>query len=143
MREDFEKWLFIMDDELDNFLNKLPNEISEKLNYTLDSLDFLEKWMLNSFDDHKELLSKNKKGIQDKIARYIGETFRTNLNAKWDIKFDDPKFAFYGLPILVERQNGNTIVCPHSLSTTTLARRKGDFLSTILSNNIKRLGEKK
>ena len=141
MREDFENWLFAMDDELDKFLTELPTEVSKKLNYTPESLDILEEWMLKNFSDHKELLSKNNKKVQDNISRYIGETFRKNLDSKWSIRFDDQKFAFFGLPILIE--NGNTIVCPHTLSTTTLARREANFLSTILFNNITRLGEKR
>ena len=84
MREDFENWLFAMDDELDKFLTELPTEVPKKLNYTPESLDILEEWMLKNFSDHKELLSKNNKKVQDNISRYIGETFRKNLDSKWN-----------------------------------------------------------
>lgn len=136
MREDFENWLFQMDEALDKFKSSLPSEMSSKLDYSIDSLDVLEKWMLEKFDNHTELLDKKNKTLQDQISRYIGETFRKKLKCKWDIQIDDPKFAFYGLPILVEKDTSNTIVCPYTLSTTVISRKKHNFLSTILKNKI-------
>jgi hypothetical protein len=140
MREDFEMWLFDMDDALDRFINAMPNELGFSLDFSEASLDHIENWLLDQYKDHTKLLEIDNKEIHDGLSRYIGETFRKHLNAKWDIRFDDPKFAFYGLPILVEKENGNTIICAHTLVTTAVARRTGTFLSTILRNNIKRLG---
>ncbi|WP_103069649.1 hypothetical protein [Aquimarina sediminis] len=137
-REDFEQWLFYMDDILEKFILNFKDQSRETLDYSVDSLDILENWMLNSFEDHKELMVEGNKILRDQISRYIGETFRKNLECKWDIKFEDPKFAFYGLPILVEKDSGNTIICPHALSTTTIARKRGDFLSKLLNNNMKK-----
>ncbi len=131
MKEDFEKWLFCMDNILEEFVSYFKELTGGNLDYSIGSLNVLEKWMLDRFISHEELQDKKNKMLQDQITRYIGEIFRKNLKCKWSIKFDDPKFVFYGLPILIEKETGNTIVCPHTLSTTAIMRRQNDFLSKI------------
>lgn len=139
MNEEFEHWLFYMDDALLEFQKMVPEPLMNKLDYSIGSLDQLEDWMLKTFDNPNMLLEESNKVIQDRISRYIGETYRKILNAQWSIRVDDPDFAFYGLPIIVEKETQNTIICPHTMSTTTVDRNRGNFLSTILKNNVKKL----
>ena len=134
-QDNFQVWLMKIDDELDHFFGKIPTELSSKLDYTINSLIEIEGFMLSEFKSIEELLSN--KVIHNQIAIYIGETFRKNLNALWKIKKDDPKFAFYGLPIIVEPDTQNTLICPLTLATTAIDRNKGDFLHQILTNLLK------
>lgn len=137
-RENFELWLFEMDDALERFVALVPTELNVKLDFSLDSLDAIESWLVERFSSHQELLSAANKALHDGLARYIGETFRRSLrDVKWSIRFDDEKFAFFGLPILIDGQS-NTVVCPHTLTTTAIARRSGTFLSALLTRNIKK-----
>lgn len=89
------------------------------------------------FAKHDELLDDVE--THAAVSRYIGDTFLNHLAAKWDIRDDDPSFAFHELPIIVEQETGHTIGCPNTLATTAIHRQRADFLSTILSNHVERL----
>jgi hypothetical protein len=139
MKEDFEHWLFAMDDSLEHLMTTILVNSNLKLDYSNESLYELEKWMLNKYSNPQDLMVQ--KELHDGLARYVGETFRKNLAGKsiWTIKLDDPKFAFYALPILIVKESGNVIICPLTTVTSAIAREQGDFMSTILTNNIKKL----
>lgn len=68
------------------------------------------------------------------LAGYIGETFRKKNGSQWTIRKDAPKFAFYGLPILVGGFKQATPLCPVALATATADRRTGSYLRTIFDN---------
>ena len=135
--DDFEAWLSIMDDALERLNGALPDAIVAHLDRSPSSLRELEGWMLSRFATHEELLLPKHTELLDGLARYVGEVFRSALEGvRWTIRFEDPSFAFHGLPILVERDSGHTVGCPHTLVTTSLARRRGDFLEKLLRRKL-------
>lgn len=132
-RDDFEYWLASMDEMLDDFMSKLPREYRSQLDFSPASLDVLEAWVLEKYPDTISMLSKNESELVNGLACYIGETFRKATNTHWSIRFDDPKFVFFALPILVDT-NEATLDCPITLATATADRRKGTYLRTVLEN---------
>ena len=42
IEEEFQHWLDYMDDALDEFTARLPDEVSGRLDYSVESLDVLE-----------------------------------------------------------------------------------------------------
>lgn len=74
----------------------------------------------------------------DGIARYIGETLRKTVGGHWDIRLDDPKYVFYGLPELTGFGPRSTPVCPLTLATTAADRRTGKFLRGIADGMVRR-----
>lgn len=141
-RDDFEHWLFVMDDALDAFFQQFNKPEQIRLDFSLESLERVEAWLLEHYADTKVMLAESESEKVDGVARYIGETFRKNIGGHWDIRLDDPKFAFFGLPILVDFTKKATPICPHALATTVADRRTGKFLRTILENQIRRIGKK-
>jgi hypothetical protein len=137
-RDDFESWLIEMDCALDRFYSSVPSALRSKLDLSKGSLDDLEDWLLKRYSSHEELLKPSELASLDGVSRYIGETFRRSLGGRWNIRLDDPKYAFYRIPELSDFGPTSTPVCPSSLATTTLSRRKGTFLSGILANLEKR-----
>lgn len=47
--EEFEYWLFDMDDAVERFCMKLPSEVRERLDFTPESLDVIEGWVLQRY----------------------------------------------------------------------------------------------
>ncbi len=134
-RDDFEYWLASMDDRVESFLASLPPESGQRLDFSPDSLDVLERLVLDKYPDTRTMLSPTESRFVDGAASYLGEVFRKTIGGKWDIRFDDPKFAFYGLPILVGGTSQKTVLCPLTMATASADRRTGTYLRTILENN--------
>ncbi|TKD09280.1 hypothetical protein E8A74_12665 [Polyangium fumosum] len=123
-----------MSDALDRFMTRLPDELRGKLDFSVSSLDSIEAWLLQRYGSTREMLAASESQVVDGLARYVGETFRRFLGGKWTVQLDDPKFAYYGLPILVGFGKQSAPVCPHTLVTASADRRKGVYLSTVAKN---------
>ena len=138
-REDFEYWLADMDDALERFLDSLPNEVSERLDYSPASLDVLERWILDRYASTDQMLPASEATKVDGLARYIGETFRKAIGGHWDIRLDDPKYVFYGRPQLTGFSDKPTPTCPLLLATASADRRTGKYLNGVLNSYLKDL----
>lgn len=134
-RDDFELWLFQMDDELEAFVARFSAEQQRRLDYTPDSLAVLERWLLERYAGTEQIMAVENKTTLDGAVRYIGETFRKNLGGKWDVNLTDPKDAFYKLPVITGFPGMKVAVSPYSLAGACVDRRTGAFLQTILANN--------
>ena len=140
-KEDFEYWLFEMDDAVERFLEGIDEPTRSQLDFSAGSLDALEAWVLERYASPDELMKPEVKQVLDGVARYIGETYRKQLGGRWHIRLDDPKYAFFGLPELTGFTERPTPICPHSLATAMTDRRNGTYLRTILENTKKRLAK--
>ena len=133
-RDDFEEWLAAMDDLLEEFIAHFPAGKREMLDFTPESLNVVEAWILEKYPDPYSMIKEEENETLDGLACYIGETFRTARGGKWDIRLDDPKLAFYCLPMLTGWEKDYTPMCPVTLATASADRRTGKYLRTVLEN---------
>ena len=65
------------------------------LDYSMQSLDDLEAWILAHYEDHHALIADRK--MLDYLTVYIGETFRKHLggNGIIDLKNKKKRLLFY------------------------------------------------
>lgn len=136
-RDDFEQWLFAMDDALESFLSSFPIQDRKLMDYSPDSLCTLENWLLQKYSSTTAMLEANEAKTVDGVARYVGETFRRKLGGIWDIGLSDPKYVYFGLPVLRGEGKKTTPICPHTLATASVDRRSGTFMKTVLNNSAK------
>jgi hypothetical protein len=137
-QDQFQEWLAEMDDALERFFASLPQELAAKLDYTPESLDALEAWILQNFAGTDALLDPKRSQQLDGMARYVGETLRKNVGGKWEMRLDDPKYVYYGLPQLSGFAQRSTPESPHSLVTASADRRTGDYISSVVRVMMKR-----
>jgi hypothetical protein len=130
-RDDFEYWLADMDDALDRFIATLPASLRGRLDYSPASLDALEAWILERYPTTQAMLAPSEAQVVDGLARYVGETIRKNIGGKWDIRLDDPKYAFYGLPQLTGFGPRSTPEAPITLATAAADRREGNYIRSV------------
>ena len=140
-REEFEFWLSDMDDALERFFGRVPSAIRSRLDFSPESLDVLEAWVLERYASTDALVKPEAKETVDGLARYVGETYRKAIGGKWEIRFDDPGYAYYGLPQLTGFSPRPTPIAPHSLVTASADRRTGSYWRTVLENTRKRLAK--
>ena len=73
----------------------------------------------------------------DYLTIYIGETFRKYIGGKWFIDLKNKKNAFYGMPVVTDPWYRLVVYkAPMTFATACIARQKGDYISTILRNNL-------
>jgi hypothetical protein len=139
-RDDFEEWLFLMSDKLEAFEVFFKKETGKDLDYSVQSINEVEAWLLTKFESPDDILKQENKEILDLVIRYIGDTFRKNLKAKWTIDLENEKNAYYQLPVITAEKVSSPIA-PHTLVTASLDRRRGTFIPIVLNNAIKEVNK--
>lgn len=134
-QENFQEWLILIDFKMDFFTEEFAKEQNLTLDYSLESLDKLESWILANYDDIKKLIDDEK--MLDYLTVYIGETFRKHLGGKWYIDLKNKKNAYYSMPVLTDPSyRGEVYIAPMTYATACINRKKGNYISTILKNNM-------
>ncbi|OYD07742.1 hypothetical protein [Paludifilum halophilum] len=128
----FQYWLMEMGDILDEFVEEMPKEL--QLDYSPKSLLRIEEWIISNYKTIPEIKSDRAK--LDKFARYVGETFRRNLDGVWELPLDNPKYVFYGIPQIVFQDENISPICPLISVTTCVDRRSGKSLYKRYINRI-------
>ena len=134
-QENFQEWLILIDFKMDFFTEEFAKEQNLTLDYSIESLDKLEGWILTNYHDIKKLIDDEK--MLDYLTVYIGETFRKHLGGKWYIDLKNKKNAYYSMPVLTDPSyRGEVYIAPMTYATACINRKKGNYISTILKNNM-------
>lgn len=128
-QEQFQYWLAHMDDALEEFLARLPAQVRGALDYSPASLDVLESWLLDRYPSVSAIMSDAAQDDHDGAARYVGEVYRKALGGRWRIRYDDPKYVFYGLPEVTFLEKKDSPVSPMSEVTASADRRTVGYLA--------------
>ncbi len=139
-REDFEFWLASMDDALGELFARVPKPLAARLDFSPESLDALEGWLLDRFPSLEATEPRSAAQELDQAARYVGETYRRSLGGRWDIELEDEGYAYFGRPQLVGLSDPDTPESPLALVTTAVDRRSGHFLRSLLEHKKERRG---
>lgn len=132
--EDFEAWLTDMPDCLRKFLDEIEVDGSIKLDFSANSLLSIESLLLSRFPDQMSYKQFAETHFVDGVTRYVGEVFRRSLGGRWELSRKNPNDVNFGLPVLTGYIGETTPTCPHRLVLVSVARRRGDFLYSVLTN---------
>jgi hypothetical protein len=134
-QEEFRAWLDAMPERIEKFLQTLPDEIQGQLDYSIASIDILEKWLLEKYSGLKPLRDDLAKGtgkysVIDGAGCYVGETFRKEFGGEWVIELKDQEYAYLGIPGIGKFRSLQIppIVYPITWVTTSIDRRFGNFI---------------
>lgn len=134
-QEDFQEWIFQIEFKMDYFTSDFAQEQNLTLDYSMQSLDDLEAWLLTHYDNHHVLMEDKK--LLDYLTVYIGETFRKHLGGKWSIDLKNKKNAYYSMPVLTDPSyRGEVYIAPMTFATACISRKDGQYISRILKYNI-------
>lgn len=126
----FDKWHKLVETEIQDFMSELPLEISEKLDYSVDSLDVLGDWFLTTYPPYESIKDPSNIIIHNGLMYYLGETLRKNLGGYWNVHFAqiEPNYE-YGENPVIEGFLRETALCPWHMIGTMLKRRDRGFFS--------------
>jgi len=131
----FIEWTTFIEDRVDEWSKSVKAELSNKLDYSPDSLLAIEEYILSNFT--KDSLSDEQCKMQiDATISYYAETLLRNLpESFWFLDLDDESSYFYNLPSI--KTPIGTMICPHKLLPRLIHKNKGTFLFDFFK---KRLG---
>lgn len=133
--DDFQVWIISVDDKMDFFTGEFAKKNNLVLDYSMGSLDQIENWILQHYDTPKSLVDDHK--TLDLLTVYIGETFRKFIGGTWFMDLANKENAFYHMPVLTsEKYSGVKYKSPRTFATASIDRKKGNYISTILKNNL-------
>lgn len=143
-QEDFQEWIFFISDKMDKFTDTFSKDNHLILDYTLASLNDVERWILDNYSEIKELLAD--KVTLDRLTIYIGETFRKYIGGKWFMDLKNKQNTYYSVPVLTDPSyRGVVYLTPMFFATASINRNKGNYISSILmkhiADNIKTIDE--
>lgn len=133
--EDFEWWITCIPDKIEKLKSELPKKVSEKLDFSLESLDILEGFIIKNFTvDY--LKSEHGSDILDRFSSYFGSSIKKLIpSTKWHCELENDKDIYFGLPVLIS--SSDSALSPYHLPITAIIRKKGDFISTIVKKRTK------
>ena len=131
----FDSWLWDIPNALERFKNRMPKEIQDKLDFSIQSLDIVENHLLDNYETIEQI--KNEPSyILDGYAVYVGETFRNVLKNdkvnQWELMLEEDN-VYYLLPVI---NVSGFVDCPLTLCTACIDRRWGNYWSWILNNQL-------
>ncbi|WP_454963527.1 hypothetical protein [Filifactor alocis] len=143
-QENFEEWVSYIPEKMEQFTNEFAKENHLILDYTMDSLDDLERWILDHYSNAQELIADS--WTLDRLTIYLGETVRNYIGGRWVIDLKNKKNAYYGMPALTDPYYQDKLrISPMPDATACISRKKGNYISRILvyriSERIKTIDE--
>lgn len=129
--QEFENWVFEMDDKLDQFKKSLYGDIKTKMNYSISSLDFAERWLIDTYKTPDSVDALHRAITVDGFVKYIGEVFRKNLGGHWDMNFSNIADVATG-PYITGFDNAGTIFKPFFEIKKLLEAKTGHHLKNRL-----------
>lgn len=103
----FEMFLFEMDDVLEEFVEE-ATQAGYKLDYSLDSLDTLERYYTFRHGQRDE------ERLINRCARYLGEVFLAVVGGNWRLS-SHPRGLYFKLPVITDYADRNLEYCPISV----------------------------
>jgi hypothetical protein len=132
-QEQFEWWITSIDEKVSDLKKKLPVDIKNNLDKSIDSIDLIENFLIQNYNSTDKKIDFE---LWDQIASYIAAVYKINLEkSRWFIELEDESNIFYNKPGL--QMNGKIYFYPHSYVMAAIDRRKGNFISQVIKNHQK------
>lgn len=132
LEEIFNWWITFIPDKIFALEEKLPENLKDKLDFSVASLEILEKYLLENYTLEGMMQDEE---MWDYCASYIGYTYKKNIfKAEWHIDLNDKNNIFYNMPCL-HIPNLMSFV-PHSYVTALLSKKENNLLSSTVKNHI-------
>lgn len=135
-QEAFEEWLTAIPEKL-KAIGNFAEKNNLKLDYTLASLDTVEKWILKHYDVASDL--KDEVEVLDMLALYVGETYMKYIGGEWNLEMENGKYIFHGQIVMKYEEDDDIFYrSAKALCTSSISRKKGTLISSTLKKSMER-----
>ena len=139
--DEFIEWTESIQTRIAEFLELIPQDMRGQLDYSVESLDILENWLLAKYPDYKSARMDSEYPIMSAAGSYVAEVFLKHLGGKLTIELDDQENAFQGVPGIRDFQTTDPIhmtLLPTMMVTTSIDRRTGHFIRDRIEQHLKK-----
>ncbi|QIS01284.1 hypothetical protein F5X71_02195 [Nocardia brasiliensis] len=124
-----------MNAQLDAFLNETVPDMPDDP-WSAQGLDRVERFILDNFQDFKDVDKAENRQVADQLTRFIGEVFRRNFEGRWFNAEDMGGARYRDFGPVIRYEWGGAYLDVANLSTATVHRGWGNYLSGIFSNSV-------
>lgn len=132
-KELFKEWLQEIPENLRYFVDEFAPKNNLKLDFTVESLDVLEKWILAEYEYPIDL--KEDDEIFNLLTIYIGEVYMKFLGGEWYVDFNINSKYPKRIAILLDPETMESKY-PSILCTSAISRKKGKLFSSTLKKSL-------
>ncbi len=99
-QKEVDDWFADIEREIDEFMSVVPAALRDQLDYSVDSIDKLEAWLLSQYS--YLAAAYNAEGLITLAGAgcYVGELIRKLTGAEWYVELEQQDDAFLGIPVL-------------------------------------------
>ena len=135
-QESFEKWLEEIPAKLKLITEDFAKGQGLKLDFSIKSLDALEKWMISYFDIASDL--RDEEEYHDLLSLYVGETYMKHIGGEWHVDFANEKSIYYQELVMknVDADGDVSYRSARALCTSCISRKKGNLISSTLKKSM-------
>lgn len=133
-RHNFEAWVETIDERIFDWRNSLSEEIKEKTDYSIDSLEVVEEYLIENFT-LECLRNQENKFLIDGAASYTIKVFEKHWkNPEYVIELDDERNILYNRPAIVTNPRRGVAFSPYMfISAIVNLKRTGIFRKNLES----------
>lgn len=136
----FKKWIEEIPEKLKKVTGEFATNNKLKLDYSIASLDAIEKWILKHYDVATDL--KDDEDILDMLALYVGETYMKFIGGEWHLETENDKSLFYQQIVMKYEEDAESAYrSSRALCTSCISRKRGTLISSTLKKSIEKVGK--
>jgi hypothetical protein len=129
--KELEKWLENSQAHQQAFLAHLDKSQREKLDMSIESMEWLGEWLCNRYPNLEE--ADNNVGIRllDGVGRYVSETFIKYFGGDWTVELNNPHYLYSGDPGITNYNHDGYMpetIYPQFWVTATIIRPEPEFI---------------
>lgn len=141
-RNNFEAWVATIDERLTDWFSKLDPEYETLFDFSIDSLDEIEKYLFSRYELSDLSDSRNKYDI-DAAASYIMKVFSIHWeNHKYLIELNDERNILFNRPAIITDPCIGMAFSPYQIIPSTLNLKRVGGFRKILESKKKQYIEK-
>lgn len=136
-KESFESWLEEIPTKLKSITEDFATKNKLNLDFSIESLDALERWILKQYDVAVDL--REEEEVLDLLALYVGETHIKHAGGEWYVDVENEKSVYYQkLGVQYEEDGEVAFRSTRAICTACISRKKGDLISSTLKKTLAR-----
>ena len=127
----FNAWVELIEDRIEDWFATLSKEVKSKFDYSIDSLDEIEKYLIENFE-LESLNNENNKNEFDAICSYVIKVFKLKWpNSEYVIELNDKSNVLYNRPAVITNPKIGMAFSPFQFLPSIInLKRVGAFRKT-------------
>ena len=131
-QEQYQRWLDSRGEALEQLARELDESTREALDFTPQSLHAAGAYLVEHFPSLAELHRVENRSRHLGFSTYAFEVFRRHLHLQPRLPQDDPRYEYFGVPVL--HRPGGPDISPFHLVTFTVHRHDAGLLAKVFEN---------